>query len=423
MHTPATSPLRIVLVPFGSEGDIAPFLWLADKLAGRGHHVRVAANPYFSAIVRGRGHVLLPTGSADKLRAMLEDKRVWDGLAASKLLIRNLLDSLGGCAEPFLNDKLDADLIVGSTFAFGASFAAEARRIPFVRLHLQPCMLRSTGDLPILGEGLGWVSRMPAPMIRGLYKLVNRSIDGAPLSQINRFRATLALPPLRSFYWDVCNSGAGLGGLFPAWFAPQQPDWPKGFQLFDFPLEKDARSEGLTESVQRFLAGGEAPILWTHGSANFHTADFARAAEQTCQKLQLRGIIVAPRIESATTHAGPGILRLNYAPFDRLFPKCRAIVHHGGIGTMAKGLQAGLPQLIVPRAYDQFDNAARAVRLGFGLDLRYRNLHRADKKLSVLLSNPGYATRARSLGQKTSRAPDIAVWLENIAVRQQSPLQ
>jgi rhamnosyltransferase subunit B len=113
--------------------------------------------------------------------------------------------------------------------------------------------------------------------------------------------------------------------------------------------------------------------------------------------------------------AGPGILRLDYAAFDSLFPRCRAVVHHGGIGTLSKALRAGLPQLIVARAYDQFDNAARAERLGFGLGLSYRRLHRAPERLLQLLENPAHAERAQSLGARVASSADIVAWLESVA--------
>ena len=130
----ASAPLRVLLAPFGSEGDVTPFLWLADRLVERGHRVRVAANPLYADVVRRRGHEYYAAGSAELLRATLEDPRVWDGRKASMLLLRSLLDSLAGCAEPFLREEADADLVVGSSFAIAAYSAAESRGIPFVRL-------------------------------------------------------------------------------------------------------------------------------------------------------------------------------------------------------------------------------------------------------------------------------------------------
>nr|MBA3625578.1 glycosyltransferase [Methylibium sp.] len=59
-----------------------------------------------------------------------------------------------------------------------------------------------------------------------------------------------------------------------------------------------------------------------------------------------------------------------YAPFDALLPRLATLVHHGGIGTCAEALAAGVPQIVVPFAHDQFDNAARLERLGLGVTLK-----------------------------------------------------
>ena len=407
-------PLKVLLVPLGSEGDIAPFRSLADQLVVRGHSVRIAANPYFADIVQRSGHPLFPVGEAATMQTLLADPRLWSGFAGSKLLLESLLTLLPGATAPFLQDPTPPDLMVGSSYALAAAFAAEARRIPFVRLHLQPAMLRSVGDMPVLGEGAAWLRRLPAPMIRMLFGLMDRALDGRPLARINGIRSTIGLPPLQSFYRDACNSGAALGGLFPRWFAPAQPDWPTGFQQFDFPLP-DSPPKELDPIVTGFLAQSSAPVLWTHGSANLHTDDFVRAAEAASIRLNLRAIIVVPGGCPAMPPPSPNILRVSYVPFDAILPPCRAIVHHGGIGTFAKAVRYGVPQLIIPRAFDQFDNAARAVRLGSGLAHSYRRLGSVDRTIRRLLSGAEFANRAREFASMPNQAVEIVPWLESVA--------
>src|SRR5207248_592859 len=86
---------------------------------------------------------------------------------------------------------------------------------------------------------------------------------------------------------------------------------------------------------------------------------------KACQRLGLRGIFLTrfaeqlPALPSTVKH-------VSFAPFRELFPRCAAVVHHGGIGTVAKALAAGVPQVILPLAYDQKDNAIRVKRLDIG---------------------------------------------------------
>ena len=111
------------------------------------------------------------------------------------------------------------------------------------------------------------------------------------------------------------------------------------------------------------------------------------------------------------------LCRVTYAPFSALFPRCRAGVHHGGIGTLSKALQAGLPQLIVQRAFDQFDNAARAVRLGFARTASYRQRGDVPEALKALLDDTAAAATAKELGQKLLAPIDIVPWLKRIAAQ------
>ncbi len=411
-------PLRFLLVPLGSEGDVAPFVWLADQLCAGGHSVEIATNPHFATFVTQRGHVHVPVGTAEQLEELVNHPQLWNGIAGSRLLLEFVLRTLPESTRSLLASAAQADVVVGSTFALAGSLAAEVVAKPFVRVHLQPAALRSVRDLPVLGPRLGWLRRWPAPALRLFFRAVDYALDAQPLRELNTFRRSLGLPSVHSFYRDVFNSGAGIAALFPSWFAPPQPDWPPQVKQFGFPLETETPRPAAPENVQTFLDAGPPPVVWTHGSANYQADAFLAAAEASCRALRVRGILVAPGLDDLG--AGPpsgDMLRLNYAPFAALFPYCRAVVHHGGIGTLTKALRAGLPQLIIPRAYDQFDNAARAERLGFGLALPYRRLGRATQRLRTLLERPGFATRARELAPSVTPATGVVTWLESLAAK------
>jgi UDP:flavonoid glycosyltransferase YjiC (YdhE family) len=93
---------------------------------------------------------------------------------------------------------------------------------------------------------------------------------------------------------------------------------------------------------------------------------FFRAAIEACQRLGRRGILLTRFCEQIPDRLPNGVKHFDYIPFSQLLPKAAALVHHGGIGTTAQALSAGVPQLIMPLAHDQFDNAARVKRLEVG---------------------------------------------------------
>ncbi|MGH9462710.1 MAG: RNA-binding domain-containing protein [Vicinamibacteria bacterium] len=95
--------------------------------------------------------------------------------------------------------------------------------------------------------------------------------------------------------------------------------------------------------------------------------DFFRTSIEAATRLGRRAILLTQYREHLPAHLPPGVVSFPYVPFAAVLPRSAAIVHHGGIGTIAQALAAGTPQLIRPMAHDQPDNAARAKRLGVAL--------------------------------------------------------
>ncbi len=112
-------------------------------------------------------------------------------------------------------------------------------------------------------------------------------------------------------------------------------------------------------------------------------------------------LLIGDERNRLTEALSPEVIAVNYAPFEALLARGCAMVHHGGVGTTAQGLRAGIPTLIVPFAFDQPDNAAHAARLGGSRTLpraKYRAA-RVARELDILLSKPDYAGNASAVGQ------------------------
>jgi UDP:flavonoid glycosyltransferase YjiC (YdhE family) len=97
-----------------------------------------------------------------------------------------------------------------------------------------------------------------------------------------------------------------------------------------------------------------------------HAAELYRASTEACRLLGVRGVVLTKYADQLPASLPPFVRHELFAPFQRLFPSCAAVVHHGGVGTVAQALAAARPQLILPIAFDQMDNAARVKRLGVG---------------------------------------------------------
>jgi UDP:flavonoid glycosyltransferase YjiC (YdhE family) len=178
----------------------------------------------------------------------------------------------------------------------------------------------------------------------------------------------------------------------------------------DFPLWDEGTDAALAPVVQEFLAGGEPPIVFTPGSANVFGRPFFHAAVEACQRLKRRGILLSRFSEHVPELLPISIKHFPYIPFGQLLPKAAALVHHGGIGTTAQALAAGIPQLAMPLAHDQFDNAARVKRLGVGdwlLPSRFRGPLVATE-LGALIGSEAVQCACRRTAERFSGKSGVA---------------
>jgi len=149
--------------------------------------------------------------------------------------------------------------------------------------------------------------------------------------------------------------------FFPHWFAPA----PLGVRQAGFPLFEDALVPALPLEVETFVAAGPPPVLLTPGSFMRQARSFFDAGLEACAALGQRAILLTPYADQVP--ALPAWARhFPYLALQRLAPRAAVLIHHGGIGTAAQGLRGGLPQLLAPILFDQFDNAARLEALGVG---------------------------------------------------------
>jgi UDP:flavonoid glycosyltransferase YjiC (YdhE family) len=186
------------------------------------------------------------------------------------------------------------------------------------------------------------------------------------------------------------HSPDGVVCLFPRWYARKAADWPNQAVLTRFPLYDEGEVLARDEKVERFMAAGEAPVVITPGSANVQAGRFIQESVGAVKKLGRRAMVVTRYPEQVPAEMGDGIEAFEYVPFGRVFPRAAAVIHHGGIGTTAQCLAAGVPQLIMPMAHDQPDNAARVKRMGAG-DYLYPKAFRAEAvagRLAELMESP-----------------------------------
>ena len=245
---------------------------------------------------------------------------------------------------------------------------------------------------------------MPPLLKHGLFSLLDAFVlDKVFAPEINRFRRSLSLPPVKKIFGNWTHSPQKNVGLFPDWFAHPQPDWPPRTQLTSFVYyDKQSRQNSLSESLEKFLDAGDAPIIFTPGTAMLHANQFFADCTKACQMLGRRGILLTQHAGQLPRELSQDIQYFAYLPFSTTLPRAAALVHHGGIGTIAQAIAAGIPQVIRPMAHDQPDNAARVEGLGIGVSLSPKKFNAVSlaEKLNTVLTSQQVVNRCKSYAEK-----------------------
>ncbi|MCA1854813.1 glycosyltransferase [Massilia oculi] len=384
---------HFIVVTIGSAGDLFPFMRLALALRDAGHRVSMLGPVQHAPFVEPTGlrfHGL----PADE--AVLDHPDLWHptrGLPLVWRATRPAMAQLPAFASTLPPDE--RGLLLVHPLALPEADLCRALR-PGLRVaaaYLAPSNLPTVHDPLLLGP---WPVPRWVPLdVRGwLWRCLGRRlVNPVALPDVNAARAAHGLAPVRDLLGHIMAVPDLSLTLFPDWFAPTQPDWPQPLLRAGFPLYDPSPDAALAPQLAAFLAAGAPPLVFTPGTGNRQAAHYFRCALQACARLGRRAILLTPHRAQLPAELPDSVLWQDYVPLRLLLPQVAALVHHGGIGTLAEALRAGTPQLVVPLAHDQFDNAARVRALGVGTSLRATRLTpaRLEQSLAALLDNAAVA--------------------------------
>jgi UDP:flavonoid glycosyltransferase YjiC (YdhE family) len=402
---------RIVISTFGSFGDIHPYVAIALELKVRGHTPVITTSEIYREKMEAIGIEFQPVrpdmpsyDQPDKVAELIEgamDAREGGERVMDMLLpyLRDIYDDLDAAVA-------GADLLLTHPLPLVGPMVAQLRKIPWVSSVLAPASFLSVYD-PIVPPQWPWLYHLMrlSPWVgRGVMTLATKKLDKI-MQPVFELRAELGLPRGEQPIFGGQHSPTKVLALFSRLLAKPQPDWPRHTVVTGFPFydRRDYFGEtGTSPDLLRFLDEGPPPIVFTLGSSAVWVArDFYRDSIAAAQALGRRALLLVGPPRNMPATLPDGVAAFEYAPYSEVLPRACAIVHQGGVGTTGQGLRSRKPVLILPHAHDQFDNAARVVRLGCGRVLarpRY-NVESAIRELRALLANPTYAESAAMVGE------------------------
>lgn len=397
----SSSAARVTIACWGSHGDFDPSLGLALGLRARGHSVRIATIAYFEPHVRAAGldfHAIRPDVRPDDSTIVA---RIMNGSRGTEYLMNEIIfPSVGAMYEDVAPLAASTDLFVSHPLTMAVPIVAEQRGIPWASTVLAPISFFSATDAPVV-EPVPWLKSLerfgawPGRLLAG----AARFATGQWAKPLYALRESLGLPRGGNPLFDGQHSPTLVLALYSRLMGDPQPDWPKHVVITG-PMFHDAvHGTTLAPELERFLANGPPPVLFTLGSsAILSPGAFWTESLAAVRQLGVRAIfLVGPGTAAPMRASLPtDVMAVDMAPHSLLMPRAAAIVQQCGIGTLSQGLRSGAPMLAVPFAHDQPDNAYRAMRLGVARILppaRYRSA-RVAEALSALTGDPSYREAA-----------------------------
>ncbi|MGI4721181.1 MAG: glycosyltransferase [Janthinobacterium lividum] len=389
---------HFVVVTIGSAGDLFPFMRLALALRESGQRVTMLGPEQHRPFVAPTGLAFhgLP---ADE--AVLDHPDLWHptrGLAVVWRATRPAMAQVPAFVAALPpGDKV---VMLAHPLALPEADLCRAARpgLKVAAAYLAPSNLPTVHDPLLLGPYPvpRWV---PLGARRWLWRRLGEAlINPVALPDVNAARAQAGLAPVDDLVGFIGAVPDLSLTLFPSWFAPAQPDWPQPLAQGGFPLYDPSPEGELSPGVARFLEAGAPPVVFTPGTGNRQAAYYFRCALDAAARLGLRAILLTPHRAQLPAQLPTPVLWQDYVPLRLLLPHVAALAHHGGIGTTAEALRAGTPQLVVPLAHDQFDNAARVTALGVGSSVRASRLTRARLVAALRrVSDPAVTGRAKEV--------------------------
>ena len=401
--------MRFLFTPIGSGGDVRPFIAVAQKIVAMGHTATVIAAEPFRDATRRAGLDFVSVWPRENYERDVMNPDLWHPSKGMRLVIRILTENLASAWNIVEGAYEEGNTVfVSHALAFPTRAFAEKHGAPSATMHLQPNVFRTIHDQPITIPGVN-VNLIPRFMRATFWRLLEEfMIDPLLAPQLNTFRAERGLPPMERVFHTGTHAPDLVLALFPEWFGPRQPDWPPQCRHAGFPIIRNETP--VDPELDAWLRAGDPPVVFTAGTANRQATKFFQAAVDAAARLGRRALLLTQWREQLPAELPPGARWSAWAPLAEVLPPSEAFVHHGGIGSCADGFAAGVPQLLMPMAFDQPDNAARLERLGAGRSLPPRKFDgaRVAAVLEQLLGDPTVADACRMISERMSRDDGVA---------------
>ena len=334
---------NILFVVKGTGGDLAPFPKIGDVLQQRGHQITLLSHCSYAALAQRKGWNFVALDTPEERQRYMEDGPLVNSPRGFPTFFRrHILPNAVAEFEAIERCCSSNDTIIVSSH----------------RASLIPIMVSEKRNIPVI-RLFAVVSELIAmPLMEEMYRSVLAH-------EIGEIREKLGLPPITDWHAWFRLPKQNLG-LWAAWFALPENDWPVKAIPVGFIEEGIHHDEKMSHAVQELFKDNHRPILISAGTGLFTEAKFYAASAQACSLLNHEAVLVTQHAHLVPVDLPKQVRHFSYLSFASTIGHFAGIIHHGGLGTLALALGAGIPQLILASGGDRPDNGLRIQNLGVG---------------------------------------------------------
>ena len=409
--------MNITMTVFGTRGDVQPMVALGKGLQVAGHRVKLLTHQEFETFVRDAGldFHLLPGVDMKAMVGRATEHAARKGAKGNQAIqgiqaLRRLKADIPVMGDAYLEACRGAELIISNPVLPAVpDSVAEKLAIPLVIAALQPFDM--TAEFPFPWLHLRSFGHL---LNRWSYPLMSLAAWPPLAAPVNRWRqAHLALPalPITFLLRRLHSTIPRLYG-FSAHVIPKPRDWKAHSHITGYWFLQRAEQWQPPKALVDFLEAGPPPVAVGFSSIVVKNPEESTGIiVQALTRAKQRGVILTGWGGIQQSDLPDHILKIDAAPHDWLFPRMTAVVHHGGAGSTAAGVCAGVPAIIIPFMMDQPFWAQRVRDLGVGPQPIPRGkltVERFAAALETAVSDSGMRQRAAELGSKIRQEDGVA---------------
>lgn len=336
---------NILLSVQGTIGDLVLILRIGSILKACGDSPTLVTHCAYEKLVRQAGLEFVASDTMEEFERYIQDISLCETPKGNIEFQKRHVLPMAEREMALLSERCtdpDTVLIGSHMFLLGLQMTAEKMGLPLVRMF----------------PGAVNVARL------FLFEIMYGDVLA---EEINALRMRSSLPRVSDWAAWVRSPERNIGA-WPAWFAPPAPEWPQELELV-LPgfLTMDELEQGdIPAELEDFLQDGEPPILIAGSTGTYLNKGFYSACIEACRLSGRRGVLVTRFPESVPGPLPEQIKWFPHLPFASLMPRMAAVIHHGGLGTLARAMRSATPQLALAVGSDRPDNAQRLQNLGIG---------------------------------------------------------